>query len=652
MQTENMKAMKKMIIYAALLCAASVVSGQTFTAAPSGIKTPVHWDVSVQSQNADTATLLLHAKVDSLWKVYAPYIATELPLPLAVTLSNGNAADIVELTTAIEKYDELFEEDVRYFTEEFSLLLPVAISPNSPVVAGSIEYKACNMTTFACVSPSFDFEVNVGGAAGIANNSGSTVRHAAAAQDDSLLWFFLLALLAGFAGVLTPCVFPMLPMTVSFFMRKTQGGSAKKHLMVFAFSVVLIYTAIGAIAAVTKSASFATALSTHWLPNLIFFALFIIFAVSFLGAFEITLPQRWTNNADRYADRGGSVGAFFVALTLCIVSFSCTAPFVGALLVAAADGALLKPLIGMLGFGLAFALPFTLLGLFPAALKRMPKSGGWMSIIKVTFAFILLMFGMKFLSAADVDLGLMLLTRELVLSVWIICLVLWGFYILGKLPLAHQEKVEIGAGRLMAAILAFAAALYLLTAFFGARISSIEGWLPEHSSMPYVYTTGQEPDVEALCGEARFADNAALSSPVAGAYFDIKQAQECAWLQGRPLFMYFKGHACANCKKMQNSVLKDARVVELLQNKYVVAVLYTDDKTELPQKDWYQSELDGKTKKTLGQQNLDYLMRRFKVNSVPYFAIEDGDVDLTMGYTSDAQEFAEFLDDGNAGLDF
>jgi thiol:disulfide interchange protein DsbD len=338
------------------------------------------------------------------------------------------------------------------------------------------------------------------------------------------------------------------------------------------------------------------------------------------------------------------MGAFFVALTLCIVSFSCTAPFVGALLVAAADGAVVKPLIGMLGFGVAFALPFTIFGMFPAMLKNIPKSGGWMNVVKVTFAIILIMFGMKFLTTIDVDLGLYLISREIVVSVWIACLAVWGLYMLGKLPVHHEEKTVVGAGRMFAAILAFSMAIYLSTAFLGAKFPLLEGLLPEHTDIQQVHT--KEQIATEICGKTRFAENKSLSSPVSGAYFDLKQARDCAQQQGRPLLLYFKGHSCANCKKMQNTLLKQAKITDALQNKFVVAVLYTDDKTELPQAEWYVSDFDGKTKKTLGQQNLDYLMTNYSTNSIPFFAIEDADsrsIMATTGYTADEEDFLRFL---------
>ncbi|GHT67153.1 thiol:disulfide interchange protein [Bacteroidia bacterium] len=598
----------------------------------NGIENPVTWEVEMQPASGDTVELHFYAKIDTLWKVYAAYIpTTTMPLSLTITLDNDKvtALDIVEHTASKEAYDSIFEEQVRYFKREFHVVLPVIVGKKTNHIAGTVEYKSCNEATFACISPSYDFDVALPQAASTAN----------AADAGSLWLFFLVAMLAGFAGVLTPCVFPMLPMTISFFMRQGSKRASHIQLLVFAISIVLIYGAIGIVVALTKSATFATTLSTHWLPNLIFFALFVAFAASFLGAFDLSLPQSWTNKIDAQADKGGYLGAFFVALTLCIVSFSCTGVFVGSLLVTAvSDGAVLKPIVGMFGFGLAFALPFTLLGWFPAVLKKLPKSGEWMNTLKVTFAFILIMFGMKFISVVDVDLGWNWMSRELFLTVWAVCLILWGLYIAGKIHLLHHSKTKTTSPlRWLIALLSFAAAIYLLTAFWGNKIMLLEGFLPEKS-----WLSDNTQSSDNRCGVSRFADNKTLTSPVP-AYFDLQQALACAEQQNKPLLLYMKGHSCVNCKRMQGTVFTHPQILQVLQEKYIVAALYTDDKTELPQNEWYTSTFDGKVKKTMGQQNLDYLMTHYNVNSVPFFVIKNGNATATMGYTADADEFLRFL---------
>jgi thiol:disulfide interchange protein DsbD len=627
-----------------------------------GIENPVTWEVSSQRVAADTVEIHFYAHIDAAWKIYAAYLpTTEAALPLTVALNADNTFhSIVEITAAHEAYDSIFEAPVRYFKHEFRLLVVAKAAPSVTRFAGTVDYQACNDATMLCVNASYDFDVAVPDAivpttvagsganataddhahhdwytpsavivaenAGGDSDSSGTARYAISASlgtatdgDNSSLWlFFLIAMLMGFAGVLTPCVFPMLPMTISFFMR---GGASQRtsrlQLLTFAASVTVIYTAIGIIVTLTKSATFASTLSVHWLPNLIFFVLFLTFAASLFGAFEMTLPQRWTGKIDARADKGGYVGAFFVALTLCVVSFACTGPFVGALLVAAASGAALKPIIGMFGFGLAFALPFTVLGFFPSVLKKLPKSGEWMNIVKVTFGFILVMFGMKFLANADVYFGGRYLSRELFLDVWRVCIVLWGLYFMGislTQPRRSVSKLSITLGII----------IWLVGAYVTRHDEILEGILPEKNHAEQPTAASGSPS---------------LTAPVP-AFFNLNEAVAAAEAQNKPLLLYFKGHACANCKRMQGTVFADARVLQALRERYVVAALYTDDKTELPQGDWYTSAFDGKVKKTMGQQNLDYLITRYNINSIPFFAVYGG---ATMGYTASAEEFLAFI---------
>ncbi|GHT12103.1 thiol:disulfide interchange protein DsbD [Bacteroidia bacterium] len=619
-----------------------------------GILNPVRWRVTADAvPSGDTVELHFFAQIDEPWSVYAAHLAgKDGPLPIEVNLTgipqNTMVLDIVEITPAKEKLDEMFDMSVRYFEHEFHLKLPVVLPTPTTHLRGTIQYQACN--AMSCLMLEHDFDVVLASAKTSASRTG--IDTPLSTETSSLLKFFLLAMLAGFAGVLTPCVFPMLPMTLSFFLRQRSRRSAMGQLLVFVLSIILIYSLLGVIVALTKSANFATALSTHWLPNLLFFALFVVFALSFLGGFDLSLPQKWSNKIDAQADKGGYLGAFFVALTLCVVSFSCTGPFVGALLVAAAGGHLLQPLVGMFGFGLAFALPFAVLGMFPAALKKLPKSGGWMNTLKVVFAFILLLFSMKFLTIADIDLGWNLISRELFLTVWITCFLLAGLYFLGVFKLSHDDpSSKISVPRFVMALFSFCATLYLATALLGNKIDFIEGFLPEKTNHSFSILSSQNFEnkkimSEHLCNSIpRFSDNAALTAPVP-AYFDVKEARDCARQQNKPLLLYFKGHSCANCKKMQATVFVDPRVQQILLNNYIVAALYTDDKTVLPQAEWYTSIADNKQKTTMGQQNLDYLITHYQVNAVPFFAIMDvqNNKQITsVGYTAGTEEFLQFL---------
>ncbi|HPR62178.1 MAG TPA: cytochrome c biogenesis protein CcdA, partial [Prolixibacteraceae bacterium] len=374
-----------------------------------------------------------------------------------------------------------------------------------------------------------------------------------------MMVFLLVAFLAGLAAILTPCVFPMIPMTVSFFMRGSGNRSAAiKTALFFGFSIVLIYTLLGALFSVgVFGPNIGSILSTHWIPNTIFFVLFFVFALSFFGLFELVLPSSLANKADAKADKGGFLGAFFMALTTVIVSFSCTGPFIGYLIIEAVQGGGIQPLLGMFFFGLAFATPFTLLAIFPSALKKLPKSGGWLNSIKVVFAFILLAFGLKFLSNIDQVYGFNLLSRDVYLSVWISIFALLRFYFLGKIRFSHDSEVKhTSVGRLMLALITFSFTIYLFTGLLGAPLKSVSALLPPPSankiSLNASSIVAPEP-ANALCGTPKYADKLHLPHGLNG-YFDLAEGLACAKEQNKPAFVVFKGHACANCKKMENSV--------------------------------------------------------------------------------------------------
>jgi thiol:disulfide interchange protein DsbD len=391
-------------------------------------------------------------------------------------------------------------------------------------------------------------------------------------------------------------------------------------------------------------------LSTHWIPNLLFFILFLVFAISFFGAFELVLPSGLVNKTDAKADKGGLVGAFFMALTTVIVSFSCTGPFIGALIIQAVQDGGLRPLLGMFVFGLAFATPFTLLAVFPSALNKLPKSGGWLNSIKVVFAFILLAFGLKFLSNIDQVYGFGILSREIYLSIWIVVFFLLGLYFIGKLKFSHDSDVPyVGVGRLFLAIATFSFVVYLFTGLLGARLSAVSALIPPQSHNSYLNqqsTSTTFNAAEELCGPAKYADKLHLPNGLQG-YFDFEQGLACAKEQNKPLFVVFKGHACSNCKKMENTVWQDPEVMNMLSQKYVVVGLYTDDRTKLPEGEVFVSEVDGEEKDNLGEKNLDLQISKYQTNSIPYHVIIKPDgTELKMGVTFKDEEFRDFIAQG------
>jgi thiol:disulfide interchange protein len=464
--------------------------------------------------------------------------------------------------------------------------------------------------------------------------------------------------------VITPCVYPMIPMTVAFFTRGSENRSkAIVNALIFGLSIVLIYTSPGIIISITGAgAGFANALSTHWIPNLIFFILFVLFAVSFFGAFEIVLPNKWANSADAKVDRGGVLASFFMALTTVIVSFSCTGPLVGGLLVEAARGDVLRPTVGMFAFGLAFALPFTLFALFPTLLSKLPKSGGWLNSIKVVLGFLMLAFSMKFLSAIDSVYSLGLLSRDLFLTVWIVLFSLLGLYLMGKIKFAHESDVPyIGVFRLFLIIVVFSFVIYLIPGLFGAPLKGVAAllppqetsWFSKHSLKQETGTSevpGLSIKASTLCSRPKYEDLFDMPLGLHG-FFDLKQGLECAKEQGKPALIDFKGHACANCKLMDARVWSDPEILKRLNEDFVIISLYVDDRTELPSNEWFESSLDRKVKKTIGKQNEDLEITRFSTNALPLYVIADYNgnaVIKPMPTNLKIEEYKKWLDEGLA----
>ncbi|MET4106655.1 cytochrome c biogenesis protein CcdA [Hymenobacter sp. UYP22] len=501
-----------------------------------------------------------------------------------------------------------------------------------------------------------------GGASGSAVQVASTAAAGAEAADSGLLSLALIAFVSGLSGLLTPCVFPLIPMTVSIF---TKGSADRRQgilkALFYGFSIVFIYVVVGLLTSVLLGADGLNLISTHWLPNLIFFAVFVVFGMSFLGLFEITLPHGMVNKIDAQADKGGWAGVFFMALTLVVVSFSCTGPIVGSILVMAAQGGGLRPVIGMLGFSLAFALPFMLFALFPTWLKSLPSSGGWLNTVKVTLGFVELMLALKFLSMADLAYHWNLLPRDLYLVLWIALSGLLGVYLLGRFKLSHDSDLpHLSVGRLLMAVLAFSFMTYLIPGLFGAPLPLLAGYLPPQSRQDFSLAASAAPAMatalpNAECEAPRYADFLELPHGLPG-YFDLEQAKRCAKAANKPLFIDFTGHACVNCRKMEATVWSDPQVIKRLREDFVVVALYVDDKSPLPRNEWYTSAHDHKEKTTLGKKNADLQLTGFNVNAQPYYVLLDPNspADLAhtlatpVAYESNVGNFVKFLDAGLA----
>ncbi|MGA3013773.1 MAG: cytochrome c biogenesis protein CcdA [Bacteroidales bacterium] len=664
----------------------------------SQILTPVKWTFKVEQSKADEATLYMIATIDHGWHVYSRNNPQPPNGPIGTTFKFTNTkdyqlvGDVTEPKPIEEKDSQFDNQTLRYFEHSAIFKQKIKVLGKADFkVSGSLEFMCCNDSQ--CIPPDdVDYTFNIKG-----NPTGSeiaavkpsgtkldvTVKNAdtnkpvmavAASQQakpkrivmdkqtkNSLLAFFIISFLAGLIAILTPCVFPMIPMTVTFFMHDSGNKrKARFQAIVYGLSIILIYTVIGTLVAVTLGANFANFLSTHWIPNVFFFLIFMVFAASFLGMFEITLPSWMVSKADKQADKGGFTGAFFMAFTLVLVSFSCTGPIVGAILVKSAGGEVLQPIIGMLGFSIAFALPFGLFAFFPSWLAGLPKSGGWLNSVKVVLGFLELALGLKFLSIADQTYHWHILDREVYLGFWIVIFTLMGLYLLGKVKFNHDSDVPfISVPRLLLAIVTFTFVVYMIPGMWGAPLKALAGYLPPQQSLDFDLTAIIHNEVKvvsggggttntSICDVPKYKEFLELPHQLEG-YFDYKQALACSHKLNKPLFIDFTGHGCVNCREMEARVWSDPEVLKRLREDYIVTALYVDDKTEVPQNEWITSKYDGKVKKSIGKIYADLQISRFNVNAQPYYVLLDTTGKLLTtpkAYDLNVDNFIKFLDTG------
>ena len=622
---------------------------------------PVKWKHSVKEIGDGLYTVEFKAEMGDGWHIYVND-PTKAFNPTEITFEPGEGVtaegNLRALSKAKYAVDELLMMEIGEYEKEAIFEQDFKVEGKGGEVKAAISYQACNLGS--CLSPTTE-EVVVS----LGENETAPQEKEYPVKDlaggDSIWALIIEAILWGFMALLTPCVFPMVPMTVSFFM-KNSGSAARGRFnaSLYGLFIIALYTLpIAILIIITRvlggdavTADIFNWLATHWVPNIIFFVVFMIFAASFFGAFEITLPSALVNKSDAQSDKGGILGVFFMALTLVLVSFSCTGPIVGSVLIKSTSGEVWSPIITMLAFSTAFALPFTIFAFFPSLLKKLPKSGGWLNSVKVVLGFVEVALGFKFLSVADQVYHWNLLDREVYLAIWIVVFSVLGLDLLGKIKFAHDSEMKhLSVGRLALAIGVFTFVVYMIPGMWGAPLKALSGYLPPLSSQDFVIgqhsASAPASNGEASLDNAKYSDFLHLPHGLKG-FFDMKEAEAYAEKVGKPIFIDFTGHGCVNCREMEARVWSDATVQQILRDEYVIVALYTDDKMQLPESDWVVTE-SGKTLKSLGKVNANYALTRFGVNAQPYYVLQGKNGAILgepRGYDLSVDGFVEFLRKG------
>lgn len=652
-------------------------------------KTPT-WTITADKKEVavgDEVTLTFTSQIEKDWYMYSSDFNVDGPIPAEFNFVKNNTYQLVGKTKPVgskKHYEEIWGGDVSIFTGKAVFTQKIKVLSKNPSIKVSLYFQECNEISGVCMPP-YEQEYEVKKLftivdAVVSNEKAQvsevvetidTTESAQTAQladtstiqpqntlpttttkEESFLGFLLLAFLGGLVAVATPCVFPMLPMTAGFFSKKSETKTqAAIRATTFGLSIIGIYASLGLVFAFFGlGPDFGNWLSTHWLPNILFFIIFMVFAASFLGLFEITLPHGLVNQIDSKSSMSNFAGLFFMAFTLVLVSFSCTGPIVGSLLIEAVGGKFLKPLLGMASFGFGLALPFMLFAIFPSFLTGLPKSGGWLNSVKVVLGFIEVAFAFKFLSIADVVYHWGILDREVFLAIWIVLAFLLGMYLLGKLKFSHDSDVPfVSVPRFALALMSFSFGVYMIPGMFGAPLKGLSGLLPPMQTQDFVLGTGgSTPHPASNTANIKHADFLHLPHGLTG-YFDYKQALEESKKQNKPIFIDFTGHACVNCRKMEEYVWAKPEVLKRLQNDFIIVSLYADERKELPETEWYTSKRDGKVKKTIGEQNQDLQISKYNFSAQPQYVVIDGNENQLSGPTffdTDERKFIDFLDAG------
>lgn len=683
----------------------------TLTSVFSQIHDPVKWKTSVKKISETEYDLISTATIDPGWHLYSQDVPDGGPIPTYFEFQENSDYKLVGKVKeegGITENDPVFEMIITYFENKTSFTQRIKLTGNKgTTVTGEVEFMVCDDTN--CLPPTYadlNFDIPAPAASAVENTE-KTSETTAASDDTNLtdsedqqedvadaqeddeddeavaalsssdsdsskeaveqtekeeqrgLWtIFILSFLFGFTALLTPCIFPMIPMTVSFFTKQSKTRAiGVRNAIIYGIAIIVIYVFLGAIVTAVFGADSLNALSTNVWFNLIFFLLLMVFAISFLGAFEIMLPNSWANKVDRQADRGGIIGIFFMALALAIVSFSCTGPIIGTLLVEAASRGGIAPFVGMFGFSLALALPFGLFAAFPGWMNSLPKSGGWLNTVKVFLGFLELAFAFKFLSNADLVLQLHWLEREVFLAIWIAVFGALALYLFGKIQLPNDSPVtHISVGRLSMGLIVLTFTIYLIPGLWGAPLKLISGFPPpmQYSESPYGVGYTKTGSGTASTSDAdEFPIGAHLGPHDIIAFKDYDTGLAYAKKVGKPILLDFTGFACVNCRKMEERVWSEPHILKLLKEEVVLISLYVDDKRRLPDGETVTSEISGKELRYIGQKWSEFQILRYQANAQPFYVMMDHDeknIIDPIGYAPNIEQYYNWLRDGVDGF--
>ena len=647
---------------------------------------PVKWSFSSEKLNENEYNLIITAKIEKGWHVYSQFIDDGGPIPTSFKFKPSKDYQLVDKVTespkAVGAFDKNFNMQIAWhknqvvFKQKISLLVP------KTTIAGTLEFMVCNderclppaelefiipvhsgstqaeMTVPEADSNSSILLTDSAASTTLLPPSAVTIQSDTETSSGSLWAIFIAGFIGGLAAFFMPCIYPMIPLTVSFFTKKS-GSRAKgiQSAIIYGLSIIVIYVALGLLITLIFGASALNEAASSATFNLLFFTILIIFGISFLGAFEITLPSSLVNKMDEKSNQNGFVGLFFMAFTLALVSFSCTGPIIGTLLVdAVSKGSYLGPAIGMLGFSSALAIPFTLFAIFPSWLKEMPKSGGWLNTVKVSLGFLEIALAFKFLSNVDLAYHWGILNRDIFLIIWIVVFGLWALYLLGKIRLSHDSELNfLSLPRLFFSMFILGFTLYMVPGLWGAPLKAISAWLPPQVTQEfdlYSNRSGSQSEPSVASGKKY----AGLFHAPHGldAFYDYEEGLAYAKSVNKPVLIDFTGWSCTNCRKMEASVWPDKEVIRRLREDYVLISLYVDDKTELKEDEKYISSFSGKKVNTIGQKWSDFQASKFGTNSQPYYIITDHDGKIMVppqAYNLDISNYVIFLDKGKIAFE-